>query len=63
MATAGMMNDIDPRIPVMTRETTKDFKKYQKVVKAHVLSLTGKDKDELTDKKSAVGPALCKNLI
>ena len=44
-------------------ETTKDFKKYKTIVQAHVLSITGKDAEEIKNKKDALGPALYKNLL
>ena len=65
MATAGSggHHEFDLRVPVLQGDTTKDFKKYEKVVETHVLSITGRDEAEVDAKKGALGPALYKNLL
>ena len=47
----------------MTGESAKDFKTYEKLVKAHVLSTSGATKDEVKRRLKTLGPALYKNLI
>ena len=53
MATAGSggHHEFDLKVPVMQGDTTKDFKKYEKVVKTHVLSITGRDETKAEEKK------------
>ena len=53
----------DTRVPILGGESMKDFKTYERLVKAHVLSISARDAAELAIKKKAVGPSLYKNLL
>ena len=53
----------DSKVPVLAGESVKDFKTYEKMVKAHVLSTSGATEDEVKRKLKTLGPALYKNLI
>ena len=48
--------DIDPKVPVLTGESLKDFKTYQRAVQATWLSLSEDDQKRL-------GPKLYRNLL
>ena len=48
--------DIDPKVPVLTGESLKDFKTYQRAVQATWLSLSEEDQKRL-------GPKLYRNLL
>ena len=48
--------DIDPKVPVLTRESLKDFKTYQRAVQATWLSLSEED-------QKLLGPKLYRNLL
>jgi hypothetical protein len=53
----------DAKIPVLAGESVKDFKTYERFVKAHVLATSGVTEDEVQRKLKTLGPALYKNLI
>ena len=55
--------DLDNRIPSLSGETMRDFKIYEKMVRAHVLSTWAKDAEEKKAKMMTIGPALNKNLL
>ena len=48
--------DINPKVPVLTGESLKDFKTYQRAVQATWLSLSEEDQKRL-------GPKLYRNLL
>ena len=62
-AMASYRVEPDAKVPVLADESVKEFKTYEKLVKAHVLSTTGSTDDEVKRKMKAMGPALYKNLI
>ena len=56
-------SETDNRVPTLGGETMRDFKVYEKMVRAHVLSQWAKDADEKKAKMITIGPALYKNLL
>ena len=62
-AMASYRVEPDAKVPVLAGESVKEFKTYEKLVKAHVLSTIGSTDDEVKRKMKAMGPALYKNLI
>ncbi len=61
MASAKM--ELDGRVPTSTGEIMGDFRTYEKMVQAHMLSIVAKDLDEREMKLKTVGPALYKNCL
>ena len=43
---AKVVLDLDNRVPTLSGETMRDFKVYEKMVRAHVLSQWAKDAEE-----------------
>ena len=62
-AMASYRIEPDAKVPVLAGQSVKEFKTYEKLVKAHVLSTTGSTDDEVKRKMKAMGPALYKKLI
>ena len=52
----------DSKVPVLSGESVKEFKTYERLVKAHILSTQGTD-EEVKWKLKTLGPSLYKNLI
>ena len=51
----------DAKVPVLTGESVKDFKTYERLAKAHVLATSRASDDEVKRKLKTLGPALYKN--